>query len=384
MPVLETTFHASTASVQLTLSVFMLGYAVGQMVCGPLSDRLGRRPVLLPGIALFAVAGLVCSFSPSLPVLIGGRLFQGMGASVGPILARAIVRDRYEGHAAAGIMSQMTQIMILAPMLAPTLGGFLLLNIGWHAIFGMLTLAGAIALWLCWRYLPETAKVEATEESQWQQMVQGYRSVGSHIVSLRYILATCFAYAGMFSYVSGAPFIFINDFHVPEKYFGVVFAMTAGALLLGATANRALLKRHSPQDILGKGVWFILCAGLLLVTTSWFHLGGMAGVILPMMMYLFGLGLVMPNATAAAMEPHGRLAGVVSSLMGGLQTFGAALAGYCVSYFYNHNTLSLAFTVAGLGLLSFLSLDRRNSASAVTTDVESLEAEGELVLACET
>jgi len=158
MPQLQETFGAGVSSVQLTLSIFLAGFALGQVFCGPLSDRWGRRPVLLAGLALFTLAGLVCAGSTSLSMLVAARFVQGVGASVGPVVARAIVRDRFDSRRSASVLSQMTQVMIVAPLLAPTLGGYMLVRLGWPSIFVVLGASGALMSVICWRYLPETAR----------------------------------------------------------------------------------------------------------------------------------------------------------------------------------------------------------------------------------
>ncbi|HWS89970.1 MAG TPA: multidrug effflux MFS transporter [Pyrinomonadaceae bacterium] len=357
MPQLQETFQAGVSSVQLTLSIFLAGFALGQVVCGPLSDRWGRRPVLLAGLALFTLAGLVCAGSTSLAMLVTARFVQGVGASVGPVVARAIVRDRFDARRSASVLSQMTQVMIVAPLLAPTLGGYLLVHVGWPAIFVVLGTSGALLSLVCWRFLPETARVKEPEEDVIKRAGTrgGLREVLKHRASLRHALTTCFAYAGMFAYVGSSPFVLMDGFGVAEENFGYFFALTAAALLVSATVNRALLKRHQPSLlILRRGVFVIFAAGASLALASWFGVGGLAGVLVPMMTYMFGQGLVMPNATAAAMAPHGESAGLISSVMGALQTAGGALAGYLVGVFYDHTPLSLAVTVAAFASLTLL------------------------------
>ncbi|MFL5263635.1 MAG: multidrug effflux MFS transporter [Anaeromyxobacteraceae bacterium] len=356
MPQLQETFRAGVSSVQLTLSIFLTGFALGQIVCGPLSDRWGRRPVLLAGLGLFTLAGLVCAGSTSLAMLVAARFVQGMGASVGPVVARAIVRDRFDSRRAASVLSQMTQVMIVAPLLAPTLGGYLLVRMGWPSIFVVLGTSGALLSLICWRFMPETARAKKAEDEVEQPRTRAsLRDVLKHRESLRHALTTCFAYAGMFAYVGSSPFVLMDGFGVKEENFGYFFALTAAALLVSATVNRALLKRHQPSLlILRRGVFVIFAAGASLALASWFGVGGLAGVLVPMMAYMFGQGLLMPNATAAAMAPHGESAGLISSVMGALQTAGGALAGYLVGVFYDHTPLSLAVTVAAFASLTLL------------------------------
>jgi DHA1 family bicyclomycin/chloramphenicol resistance-like MFS transporter len=354
MPQFQETFQAGVSSVQLTLSIFLAGFALGQVFCGPLSDRWGRRPVLLAGLVLFTLAGLVCAGSTSLAMLVAARFVQGAGASVGPVVARAIVRDRFDSRRAAAVLSQMTQVMIVAPLLAPTLGGYMLVHVGWPAIFVVLGASGALMSLVCWRFLPETARrKQFDEEVERPTAGAGLREVLRHRASLRHALTTCFAYAGMFAYVGSSPFVLMDGFGVDEGNFGYYFALTATALLVSATVNRALLRRHtSSLLILRRGVFVIFAAGASLALATCFGVGGLAGVLVPMMAYMFGQGLVMPNATAEAMAPHGESAGVISSLMGALQTAGGALAGYLVGVFYDHTPLSLAVTVAAFASMA--------------------------------
>lgn len=356
LPQLQETFQAGVSSAQLTLSIFLLGFALGQLVCGPISDRRGRRPVLLVGLGLFALAGLACASSTSLQMLVACRFLQGVGASVGPVIARAVVRDYYDARRGAAVLSQMTQVMIIAPLVAPTLGGYLLVQVGWPAIFLTLGVGGVLLFLACWRYLPETVRErqEAAGDAQpgaWA----GLRALVAHRASLRHVLTVCFVYAGMFAYIGGSPFVLMEVFGVAEQNFGYYFAVTAAGLFVSATLNRKLLKRHaSPLNILSRGVLIVFAAGLCMGLAVWFGVGGLLGVMVPMTVYMFGQGLVMPNATAAAMAPHGRSAGVVSSVMGCLQTGGAALSGYLVGLYYDHTPLSLAVMVAVFACLTLV------------------------------
>jgi DHA1 family bicyclomycin/chloramphenicol resistance-like MFS transporter len=178
----------------------------------------------------------------------------------------------------------------------------------------------------------------------------------------------------MFAYISGSPFVFIEVFHVSRQNFGLFFSITAACLMLGVTTNRLLLSRCAPDVLLRRGVEMIFAAGLLLALLAWLRVGGLAGVVGPMMLYLFGLGWVQPNATAAAMAPHGRLAGVSSSVIGGMQTVGGALAGYCVGAFYDHSSRSLALTVAALATLALLTLNRDPDNGTPTSGAEPAAA----------
>ncbi|MCW3062707.1 MAG: drug resistance transporter, Bcr/CflA subfamily, partial [Capsulimonas sp.] len=356
LPQLRLLFHASAAQAQLTLTLFLVGYAVSQIICGPLSDARGRKPVLLWGIALFTLGGIGCALSPSLAILNAFRLLQGLGAGVGPVLSRALVRDTYERSEATVVFSHITQVMIVAPIVAPTLGGVLLTHAGWPAIFALLATAGA-ALWFAVRRgiaEPDHAGLTALTPAE---LLSRYKLFFSNPICVANMLIFCFAYAGLFAYVAGSPFVLMEVFGIPKGQFGVYFAVTAIALLVGATLNKSLVRRSIPNaSLLRLGVGIVVTSGVLLFFASWLHVGGVAGVIVPMMGYLFGIGIAGPHAMAAAMEPYPQMAGVTSSLIGSLQTAGGGLAGALVAAFYTHTTVSLGVVVlvavAG-ALLSF-------------------------------
>jgi DHA1 family bicyclomycin/chloramphenicol resistance-like MFS transporter len=375
LPQLADAFHSPVAKVQLTLSLFLLGFAIGQLVCGPISDRVGRRPLLLSGLLLFAVAGLICALSPSLTVLIIARFVQGIGASVGPVLARAIVRDCYSQREASGVLSQITQVMIVAPLLAPMMGGYFLIWFGWPSIFLVLAASGTLLWIVCWRVLPETASSNNGTTVPSTPLLQDFGHVLSHTPTMRHVLTSCFAFAGMFAYISASPFVAIQIFHVAKQNFGYVFAVTAVALMIGATLNRKLVNRFAPPKLLQYGVMCIFIAGWLMVVFTWMHFGALAGIVGPMMLYMVGQGLVQPNAMASAMAPHGRMAGLASALTGGLQTVGGSLAGFLVGAFYNGTALPMACTVAIMGTLAFLIVDRRHSSQLPMMDEEQTDAE---------
>lgn len=358
MPKLQEVFGESVSTVQLTLSLFLSGFAIGQLICGPFSDRFGRRPVLLAGLTVFSVAGIACAASTSLAMLVACRFIQGLGASVGPIIARAVVRDCFKSREASGVLSRITQVMIIAPLVAPLAGGYLLVTLGWFSIFIVLGAAGALLLSIAWKNLPETLQKNETENRPEGSFRRDVQTILAHGASLRHTLTAAFSYAGMFAYISGSSFVLIEVYQIREQNFGYFFGITALAVMLGASCNRFFIKRTSSAALLRVGVYMIFAGGVLIVLLVWFDAGGLAGVIVPMILYMFGLGLVQPNATSAAMAPHGNLAGLSSSLIGCLQTAGGALTGFCVGAFYNRTPLSLAVTVAVMALLTFLIFDR--------------------------
>jgi DHA1 family bicyclomycin/chloramphenicol resistance-like MFS transporter len=354
LPQLGKTFNANVATVQLTLSLFLLGFGLGQLVCGPISDRVGRRPVLLGGLVIFTLAGFLCAFSPSLKLLILGRFVQGVGASVGPVIARAIVRDRFDPQHAAMMLSQMAQVMIIAPLVAPLLGGYILVWYGWPTIFLVLGFSGLLVSLICCRSLPETLSKSTDMAFPGSTLWRDARLVLSHPTTLRHILTSMLSGAGIFAYICTLPNLLEDMFHAGHINVGYVFLPTSAALMAGATLNRALLARHTPGVILRYGTVCILLGGIMTIPLAWLQLGGLPGLVLPVMLYMVGVALVHPNAMALAMAPHNEYAGMASSVIGTVQTCGSAVAGYGVGLFYNNTSFPLALTMASLALASFL------------------------------
>jgi DHA1 family bicyclomycin/chloramphenicol resistance-like MFS transporter len=243
--------------------------------------------------------------------------------------------------------------MVAAPLVAPTLGGLLLVAFGWPAIFAVLGGAGLLLWTVAWFRLRETLP-EAVRDAERIPLPRSYAAVLTHHDSLRHGLTVCFSYGGMFAYVSGSPFVLIEAFGVPRGLFGLLFALPALALMVGATLNRRLVTRVEPALLLQHGVLLVFGAGMVLLAAGWMGVGGIAGVMVPMMAYMLGMGLVQPNATAAALAPHRRTAGVTSSLIGSAQTAAGALAGSLVGAFYDHTARSLATVVAAAGVLTLL------------------------------
>ena len=354
LPSLSRTFHAPAAEAQLTLSLFLIGYAISQVICGPLSDAYGRRPVLLAGLIVFTIAGAGCLLSQSLPMLIAMRVLQGIGASAGPIVARAIVRDTYDKSHAAAVFSHITQVMILAPVLAPALGGLLMAKSSWHSIFAVLALAGLLVTVITFITLRETHATAHPDAVRSATLIGSYRAFLSDRASVAQAFVLCFAYCGLFAYVSGSPFVLMDVYGIPRIHFGFYFGAAALALLAGATVNKSLIHRgNSPERLLQGGVGLLAVAGAAVLAGSYAHGLGVWSVLIPIALYLFAMGIVAPHATAAAMHPFPKIAGVISSLVGGMQTLGGGLSGSLVGALYNHTAHPMGGVMCAMGIAAF-------------------------------
>ncbi|MGB8842891.1 MAG: Bcr/CflA family multidrug efflux MFS transporter [Aliidongia sp.] len=352
LPELERVFAAGPGAVQWTLSGFLMGFAAGQLFCGPLADRHGRRPLLLAGLGIFSLAGVGCAASPDLGWLVTGRFLQGVGACVGPILGRAIVRDLFDRHRAARMMSHMTVVMSVAPLLAPILGGYLLGLVGWRAIFLSLGAAGIVILGAVALCLDESLARPDPHALRLGRLLGNYRLFFRSRSALGFAVVSGLLLCGLFVYISGAPFVYIEVFGLRSDQFGYFFAIPAISLVGGGLANAALLRHWDGERLLQYGLLLVVGAGAAVVAAALCG-AGVWGVALPVTLYVFGLGLITPNAMAAAMEPHPGMAGVISSLIGCLQMAGAALASWIASTFYDHTALPMAIGVLGPSAAAF-------------------------------
>lgn len=360
---LQNFFHADESHVQLTLSIFLIGYSIGQMICGPLSDHYGRRPVLLWGLVIFTLTGLACAVSQSLHWLIGFRLVQGAAASVGAVLSRAIIRDLYKKEQIAAALSQLTQVVMIAPMLAPIIGGVILEHLGWRAIFFTLAALGVIA-WLATFYkIPESLKTKDEKSGEILHVLHIFVKVFTNKITFSYIAANCFIYSAMFCYVSMSPFIYMDVYGVSKSLFGFYMAVPVLFLIVGATTNGFLLKKFKSEKLLQVGIYLVIIAGFTLCALVLLKVPSVLAVMLPMCLYMFALGITSPNLTAAAIAPYPQHAGIASSLIGGFQTFSAAIASSVATYYYSHSAVSLALAVGilsvGSAVLSFSVHHRR-------------------------
>ncbi len=345
LPTLQATFDVSADEAALTLSMFLAGYSLSQLFYGPLADRYGRRWPLLIGLVLYAAGGVGCACSTSIRQLLLWRLVQGVGACAGPIIARAIVRDVYERDRAVQILSYMTLVMSVAPLLAPIVGGYLLL-VHWRAIFVLLALVGLAVLLVTWIALPETVPRRDPLATRPTELLRNLLDFLRRPICIGYALLVCFVFCGLFAYISGSPFVLIEVFGVPSDRYGYLFGLSAFALMTGAFINARLVHRVSAGAILWVGVALQLCGGAAILGCAMLPLGGVAGIVGPVLLYVLGMAMTMPHAIARAMEPVPHMAGFASSLIGCLQTAGGSLVGYLLGAVYDRSAIPLAAAIA--------------------------------------
>ena len=349
LPDIARQLHASTAQVQFTISAYLIGFAIGQIFYGPVSDRHGRKPVLMAAMVLYCVASLACALSTSIEMLIIARTFQALGGSGGIVLARAIVRDIYAGARAGRELSLIGSVMALAPVLAPIAGGLLQTGFGWRAIFFALVVAGLLGAGIVWLLLPETLNTRAAEPVSIASMGRSYRIVVRHPAYLAYLGIAAASYAGLFAWISGAAFVLQNLYGLTPFDFGVAFALGSIGYMTGSALAARIVVRLGIDGVLGVGGCACAVGGLGMVASVALGLTSSLWLVAPVAIYLAGLGMVLPQGIAGAMTPFPERAGAASSLFGFVQQSAAAVCGAIVGWFLGHSAWPLVLGVAVMG-----------------------------------
>jgi DHA1 family bicyclomycin/chloramphenicol resistance-like MFS transporter len=349
LPDIARLLGASTAEAQLTISSYLIGFAVGQIVYGPVSDRHGRRPVLLCAVALYGAASLACALSTSIEALIAARFAQALGGSGGIVLARAMVRDLYSGSRAGRELSVIGAVMALAPVLAPIAGGILQTGFGWRSVFFALVAAALVGAAVVVLLMPETLARRAAEPVSPSSIAASYRIVARNPAYLAYMGLATLSYAGLFAWISAASFVLQNIYGLSPFAFGFVFALGSVGYGIGSTLSARLTRYVGLDTILGFGGAAVALGGLLMVAALLLGFDSGLALVVSMAVYLAGLGMVLPQSIAGALTPFPDRAGAASSLLGFIQQSVAALCGALVGVLLGHSAWPLAGAVALTG-----------------------------------
>jgi MFS transporter, DHA1 family, multidrug resistance protein len=350
LPSLATDLSTTSSAVQLTLTGTLVGLALGQLVIGPLSDSLGRRRPLLAGAALHLLASLAITVAPNVAVLGVLRVLQGAGAAAGSVIAIAVIRDLYTGRPAATLLSRLMLVVGVAPVLAPTLGGELLRVTSWRGVFVALAAYALVMLPIVAFGLRESLPPERRRASGVTSTLRTYGSLLRDRVFVGLVLVAGLAMAGLFGYISGSPFVFQQQFGLDQQQFGLVFGAGAAFLIAATQFNALLLRRFDPATLLTAALIGGTVAGLALVAAALTGAGGIVGVLVPMWVVLFAVGLAMPNAPALALARHGAAAGTAAALLGAFQFGVGALVSPLVGLLGNDAVAMGTVVAGGLGL----------------------------------
>jgi DHA1 family bicyclomycin/chloramphenicol resistance-like MFS transporter len=325
LPEIRRQLETTSATVQLTLTGTLVGLALGQLVIGPLSDAFGRKRPLLAGAALHVVASLLVLVAPGIGALGVLRVLQGVGTAAASVVALAIVRDLFEGRAAATMLSRLFLVMGVAPVLAPTLGGEVLRFTSWRGVFAVLALYGVIVLVVGSLALRETLPAERRRSFGVASTLRTYRMLLRDRTYVGLILSAGLTMAALFAYVSGSSFVYQREFGLDEQQFGLLFGAGAVWLIAATQLNPVLLRRWSPATILVSATVGGTAAGAVLLAIAATGTGGLFGVAVPLWAVLFATGLALPNGPALALSGYGESAGSAAALLGAVQ-FGVGAA----------------------------------------------------------
>ena len=350
LPAIATAFAAPPTTVQLTVTLFLMAFAVSQLVYGPLSDRYGRRGVLLGGLALYAVAGLACAMASGVGVLIAARVLQALGGGTGPVVARAVVRDLYDRERAARVFSYMSMAQSLNPMLAPIVGGYVHEAFGWRAIFWVLAALGALFVALMAVGVRETNVRRDHAALHPGQMGRNVAILLTDRSYLGYVLVNALMFGGQFAFISGSSFVLIGVLGVSPSVFGLCFGAVAFGIMTGTFLSGRFGGRIGLDRTILVGTTLGAAAGLGLAALAWSGVLTVAAVVAPMYVFAVGLGLTLPNGTAGAIGPFPRMAGLAAAVAGFLQLTGSALYSMAVGHFFDGTARPMATAIALAGV----------------------------------
>lgn len=350
LPAIADGLGTDVRGAQLTLSAFLVGFACGQFWYGPLSDRVGRRPVLLFGLGLFTLASLACMLAQDIAALVAARFVQALGAAAPVVLGRAVVRDLYDGPRAGRELSRMGAIMGLAPAVAPVLGGAIMLVADWRAIFGVIVLAAsALALHVA-RRLPETLRERSPRPLSPAAILRGFGPLFANRDYRTSVALSTLAYGGLFAFISGSSFVLQGVYGLSEIAFGLSFAFVVVGYIAGTLVAQRLVSLRGLDGVIAPGVVCLAAGGAAMLALALLDTGSSLEATLPMALYGVGIGLTMPQAMAKAMSPFPERAGAASSLLGMCQMGVAAAIGIALAAALRVTPLALPAFVAALGI----------------------------------
>ncbi|WP_186627315.1 multidrug effflux MFS transporter [Rhodococcus sp. BP22] len=355
LPAIVDDLNSSSAAVQLTLTGTLIGLALGQLVIGPLSDIIGRRLPLIAGTAVHVVASLLCVLAPNVAVLGLFRGLQGLGAAAAAVVAMAVVRDLFTGRAAATVLSRLMLVMGVAPVLAPSLGGAVLLAGSWRWVFGVLAVLGVALLVLAVFSLRESLPPERRRGRGIMPVVRTYGSLlrdGQFVVL---VLVAALAMSALFAYVAGSSFVLQEQFELDEQQFAVVFALGAIALIGASQLNVVLLAHFTPVRIVISALSAGVLAAAVMTVLAVADIGGIFGFLIPLWFVLGAVGFVMPNAPALALSRHGEAAGTAAALLGAAQFGSGAIVAPVVGVLGN-DAVAVSVTMVGVSAIALLAL----------------------------
>lgn len=350
-PIIAKDLGVAIGQVSYSLSSFFIGISLGQFIYGPLLDRHGRKKPLIIGLVIYATASLGCAISHSIEMLIALRFLQALGGCVGMVAPRAIVRDIFPVSESAKIFSTLILILGVSPIIAPTIGSYMITSLGWQSVFWLQSSMGVLLLIAVIFFLPESKQPDPTFSLMPKPIVNSFLSVFKTPEFFTYALAASLVSAGVYAYLSGSPFVFMKMYKVTEQQYGWIFGLLAGGLVMSSQLNNLALRRFSSEQIIKIALLIQTSVGVLLCVSSVLGWLNLFNTILLIFLFLCCQGFSFPNASALSMAPFKKEAGTASALMGAFQMgFGATAAGL-VGFLSNGTSLPMTGVMASCALL---------------------------------
>jgi len=354
LPAMIAHFGTDTATGQLTMSVFMLGFGGGQIVLGPLTDRLGRKPVMITGLVLFGLASLLCAFASSIEMLLVSRFLHGLAGASGPVISRAIVRDSFDGTKAASLFGYLAAIMAIVPMVAPILGGILHEAFGWQSIFlAMVGLAGLV-LMVYGFGMAETLAPQKRITLRLSTIVANWRTLLGDAYFLGFIACTALLMGALMSFVTSASVVFQEVFGLGPKTFAYFFALMVSGFIIGSLTTGRLSKVIGPERLVTLGIMMVLIGALVQISFELLATPTLTSLMVGQVSVSLGFGLASPQLNAKAMQNYPHMAGTASSMIGSSQMAMAALAAFVTGALYDGSASALSLMTGAFGVSSVI------------------------------
>lgn len=351
-PDVQRDLATTSAMVGATLATFFAGLCLGQLIYGPMSDRVGRKKPLMLGLGIYLLASVGCALANSIELLAALRLLQALGACAGMVVCRAMIRDLFDPTEAARVFSLVMLTMGVAPILAPLMGQLLADMTGWRGIFAAMALFALAVASAVQRLIPNDKPASIPSLPLWQR----FRSVLRDRNFVAYALSGTLIQAGLYAYITGSPTLFIEDLGLSSKAFSILFGVNASGLIMASQLNTRLLNRYSYRQVLERALQLAALAAISLAVMGWSGRGGLA-VVAPLFLFIASLGMVFPNSTAGALAGQGHQAGTASAVLGVIQYGGAALASGLVGAMHAVTSAPLQLTIGLCGVLSLLAFN---------------------------
>ena len=355
-PVIAANLHTTPEMVSYSLSSYFIGICVGQMLLGPLLDRFGRKRPLYGGLTIYIISSIGSAFAPTIEILIALRFFQAAGGCVGIVAPRAIIRDIFPVHENAKIFSLLILILGVSPIIAPTAGGYITAHFGWHSIFIILSIITFLILLAVIFYLPESRQPDPTFSLKPKPILNSFRKVITHPQFYTYSLTGATASAGLYAYLAGSPFVFMELYHVTGQHYGWIFALIAAGLIASSQLNNLFLRKHTSSRIIRVTLSIQCIVAIVLVAGTYYQWLGLYGTIACIFFYLCCQGFSFPNSSALSMAPFTKEAGSASALMGSIQMALGAGSSALVGILSNGTAMPMTAVMAGCSISAVLIL----------------------------